>query len=82
MQDFQPTKNFYRVRQTVFIDFARIRIIGQEMGRGRSSPRTTKIPVWGQRGGHQIHWTSISIGHQLRVHRQIVAQRFCPIKTV
>ncbi len=23
-----------------------------------------------------------SIGHQLRVHRQIVAQRFCPIKTV
>ena len=26
------------------------------------------------RGGHQIHWTSISIGHQLRVHRQIVTQ--------
>ncbi len=48
MQDFQPTRNFYRARQTVFVDFARIRIIGQEMGRGRSSPRTTKIPVWGQ----------------------------------
>ena len=30
---------------------------------------------------HQIHWTSISIGHQLRVHRQIVALRFCPVKT-
>ncbi len=33
-----------------------------------------------QRGGHQIHWTSISIGHQLRVHLQIVALRFYPIK--
>ena len=33
-----------------------------------------------QRGGYQIHWTSISIGHQLRVHLQIVALRFCPIK--
>ena len=45
-QDFQPTRNFYHVQQTVFIDFVRMWIIGQEMARRRSSPRTTKIPVW------------------------------------
>ncbi len=33
-----------------------------------------------QRGGDQANWPPISIGHQLRVHRQIVALWFCPIK--
>ncbi len=68
MQDFQPTKKFYRVRQTVFIDFARIRIMDNRTRNGAGKTlsahykdsnlgpvRWTSNPL-----DIDFHWTSIA----------------------